>query len=92
MNSNVKLAALFVAALGTIGTAATAAFAQPEPPGIERADVNVHENTGPVSHQDIVFHEGLCQAGITTEALEGLGGCEILTSPGQSDDVRQDSN
>ena len=27
---------------------------------------------------DIVFHQELCQAGITTEALEELGGCEIL--------------
>jgi hypothetical protein len=68
----------------------TAAFAQPQPPGIERADEEVHENTGPVSKQDVVFHEGLCQAGITTEALEGLGGCVILTAPGSSDEVRQD--
>ena len=60
----------------------TAAFAQP---GIEIADENVHENTGGVSHQDIVFHEGLCQAGITTEALENLGGCDILTPPGNSE-------
>jgi hypothetical protein len=61
------------------------AAAQKQPPGIETADKNVHENTGPVSHQDIVLHEGLCQAGITTTALESLGGCSILTAPGQSD-------
>ncbi len=89
MNPNIKLATILIAALGTVGTAATA-FAQPQPPGIETADENVHENTGSVSPQDIVFHEGLCQAGITTEALESLGGCDILTSPGQSDDLRQD--
>jgi hypothetical protein len=53
--------------------------------GIEIADNKVHENTGAVSSQDIRFHEGLCQAGITTEALEGLGGCGILTPPGESE-------
>lgn len=53
--------------------------------GIETADNNVHENTGAVSPQDVRFHEGLCQAGITTEALEGLGGCGILSPPGESE-------
>ncbi len=81
MNPNTKLATILIVALGTIGTTATA-FAQP---GIEIADEKVHENTGPVSPQDVVFHEGLCQAGITTEALEELGGCGILTAPGESD-------
>lgn len=80
-----------VVALGTIGTAATA-FAKETPPGIaEHADDNVHDNTGPVSDQDVAFHEGLCQAGITTEALEGLGGCGVLTPPGESDEVREDN-
>jgi hypothetical protein len=58
--------------------------------GFERADCEVHENTGPVSDQDINFHEGTCQGGHTSEALEGLGGCEILTPPGNSDDNRND--
>lgn len=53
--------------------------------GLETADENVHENTGPVSQQDVRFHEGLCQGGHTTEALEGLGGCDILSAPGNSD-------
>jgi hypothetical protein len=61
------------------------AAAQKQPPGIETADENIHENTGAVSPQDVRFHEGLCQAGITTTALESLGGCSILTAPGQSD-------
>ena len=75
MNPNTKLATIVIVALGTIGTTATA-FAQPsDNSGIEIADEKVHENTGPVSPQDVVFHEGLCQAGITTEALEELGGC-----------------
>jgi hypothetical protein len=61
-----------------------------EDKGFERADCEVHENTGPVSDQDIRFHEGTCQGGHTSEALEGLGGCEILTAPGNSDDNRND--
>lgn len=36
--------------------------------GVEKADDKVHENTGPVSDQDVKFHEGLCEADITTEA------------------------
>ena len=94
MNSNMKLAAMFVVvgALAAIGTTTTTAFAKETPPGIaEHADENVHDNTGPVSKQDVAFHTGLCQAGITTDALQDLGGCAILGSPGQSDEVRQDN-
>ena len=58
--------------------------------GLEKADKNVHDNTGPVSDQDVRFHEGLCQGGHTTDALEQLGGCDILTDPGDSDSHRQD--
>ena len=58
--------------------------------GLEKADENVHDNTGPVSDQDIRFHEGTCQGGHTTDVLEGLGGCDILTDPGNSDDNRKD--
>lgn len=42
---------------------------------------------------DIVFHEGLCQAGISTDAL-GDDGCDnpvLSPAPGESDDVRQDN-
>ena len=82
---------MFMVALGTIGTAATA-FAQPQPPGIDVADVNVHENTGLASNPDVRFHEGLCQAGISTAVLDTLQGCAtpIITAPGESDEVRQD--
>jgi hypothetical protein len=59
--------------------------------GLEKADVQVHEHTGPVSKQDIRFHEGTCQGGHTTKALEDLGGCDILTKPGNSDNHRQDN-
>jgi len=85
MNPNIKLATILIAALGTIGTAATA-FAQPDQSSIELADRLLHEATGAGSSEDIRFHQGLCLAGITTEALEELGGCEILPPIGQSDD------
>lgn len=58
--------------------------------GLEKADDKVHENTGPVSDQDIKFHEGLCQGGHSTEALDNLGGCNILSDPGESDENRND--
>ena len=97
MNPNVKLATMFaVVALAAIGTTATTAFAQPpEEPGIEEADDNVHFNTGDLSEQDVRFHEGLCQAGIETDALVDLAGsCEEFREadhfPGESGDVRQD--
>ena len=50
---------------------------------IELTDQLVHETSPPeegqaVSDEDVAFHTGLCQAGITTEALEELGGCDIL--------------
>jgi hypothetical protein len=81
MNPNVKLATILIVALGTVGTAATA-FAEPNQAGIERADRLLHEAAGAGSQTDIVFHQGLCRAGITTEALEELGGCEILPPTG----------
>jgi hypothetical protein len=103
MNPNVKLATMFILALGTIGTTATA-FAQTEEEeeaelggeGIEIADEAVHERFPPeegeaASEEDIRFHQALCEAGITTEALEELGGCEILPPlVPEIDEVTQD--
>jgi hypothetical protein len=94
MNPNVKLATMFILALGIIGTTATA-FAQTEEDeeeeeetelggeGIEILDEAVHERFPAeegeaASEQDIRFHQVLCEGGITTQALEELGGCEIL--------------
>lgn len=81
---------MFIVALASIGTAATA-FAQSENEAIETADRLLHENVEPeegeqVSKTDIAFHQALCQVGISTEALEELGGCDILPPIGQSDD------
>jgi hypothetical protein len=95
MNPNTKLATMFivVVVLGTIGTTATTAFAKETPPGIAlEADDKVHDIDDVGSQQDVRFHEGLCQAGITTDAL-GEQGCDnpVLTpAPGASDEVRRD--
>ncbi len=84
MNPHTKLAAVLIVALGTIGTTATTtAFAQTFNPEIELADELVHEFA---PEADIPFHQGLCLAGITTEALEELGGCEVLPPIVESDD------
>jgi hypothetical protein len=52
---------------------------------IEIADEVVHEFFGPVSEQDVLFHQGLCAVGISTEALDELGGCEVLPPFGEDD-------
>jgi hypothetical protein len=59
---------------------------------IETADQFVHEafeveaGQEPPSEEDVLFHQALCQFGITTEALEELGGCEILPPLVESED------
>jgi hypothetical protein len=56
--------------------------------GFERGDCQVHEATpqGQVgSFQDFRFHEGTCQGGHSTQALEeatGGAGCSVLGPPG----------
>lgn len=99
INPNVKLATMLIVALGTIGTTATA-FAQSEESGIESdeaqqagieiADQAVHEAFPPeegeeVSEEDVLFHQGLCAVGISTEALDELGGCEVLPPFGEDE-------
>lgn len=44
--------------------------------GLEKVDDNIHENA---PDNDVTFHEGLCQGGHSTEALDNLGGCNILS-------------
>lgn len=46
------------------------------PASLERADEAIHEFQDP--EDDIEFHQALCLAGISTEALDELGGCEAL--------------
>jgi hypothetical protein len=55
---------------------------------IEIADQAVHEAFPPeagqeVSEEDVLFHQGLCAVGISTEALDELGGCEVLPPFGE---------
>jgi hypothetical protein len=90
------LVAVLVTAVTTISTLSPMALAakpsNPGSSGLERADQNVHENTGgPGSPQDIRFHEGTCQGGHSTAAL-GPSGCNnpLITAPGNSDTHRQD--
>ena len=99
MDPSVKLAVMFIVALGTVGTAATA-FAQSEESGIvelddeqraaiETADEAVHivepEEGEQVSDADVAFHQALWLVGISTEALDELGGCEALPPIGGDD-------
>ena len=100
-NTKLATMFIIVVALGTIGTTATAttAFAtlgveeidEEQQAAIEIADQAVHEAFPPeageeVSEEDVRFHQGLCAVGITTEALEGLGGCEVLPPFGEDED------
>ena len=55
---------------------------------IEIADEAVHQAFPPeegqeVSEEDVLFHQGLCAVGISTEALDELGGCEVLPPFGE---------
>jgi len=51
--------------------------------GLDKADKNVHDNTGGLSDQDIRFHEGTCQGGHSTTVLDNLlGGCDNVPPPG----------
>ncbi len=89
------LIAAIVTAIITIPTLSPAALADKNHEcsgsGFERADCNVHSNTGPLSKQDFRFHEGTCQGGHTTKALESIGGCDAVSKPGNSDTHRQDN-
>ena len=97
INPNIKLATILIVALGTIGTTATA-FAtlggeeidEEQQAAIEIADQAVHEAFPPeegeeVSEEDVLFHQGLCAVGISTEALDELGGCEVLPPFGEDE-------
>ena len=79
MDRNTKFATILVLALGTIGTTATAAFAQTQSEQIDTVDEIVHGATGgAASENDVRFHQALCTVGISSTALESLGGCEAL--------------
>ena len=88
MKQNITMAIIvisLVATVGTIGIAATGttAFAGKDSAsgGLNKADTNIHQNTGALSPQDLNFHVGTCQGGHSTAVLDSLGGCTILPSP-----------
>jgi hypothetical protein len=85
MDPNLKLATmLIIVALGTVGTTTVTAFADTddeeddEDSAIETADEAVHGIFGLGTEGDVLFHQGLCAGGISTEALDEVGGCEAL--------------
>ena len=85
-------AAILIAVFGTSGLMTATiqpAQAQEDPAreGLDTADKRVHENTEFGSDQDVRFHEGLCQGGHSTTALDSLDGCNnpIITEPGNSE-------
>jgi hypothetical protein len=86
-------AVLAVATVLTAGLAVLPSYAttdeDPASNGLEIADRKVHENA---PQNDVTFHEGTCQGGHTTEALEEIASCDELpiTDPGNSDDHRND--
>jgi hypothetical protein len=99
LNRKTYLAIFLIATsivVATTSTATQASADKPDKTGLEKADEKVHENTGSTpenpSDQDIRFHEGTCQGGHTTEVLESIGGCGVLTDPGNSDENRQDDD
>jgi hypothetical protein len=91
MKTHRYLAIFLIATSIAIGTVSIATPALAEKGsgsnGLEKADDNVHENA---PDNDVTFHEGLCEGGHSTEALDDLGGCNILSDPGESDDNRND--
>ena len=65
--------------------------------GLNNADDNVHDNTGDPagetgSDQDVRFHEGLCQGGHSTSALDCEDAKEqgIIGEPGESENRQDD--
>ena len=97
MHTRSALAIFLIATSITIGTTAsiaTTAFADKSSGsnGLEKADQNIHDHFGGLSDKDVKWHEGICQGGHSTKALDALGGCDILGDPGKSDDHRQNPN
>jgi len=59
--------------------------------GLNKADENIHDNTGFASPQDIHHHEGTCQGGHEVHIPEGCDN-SLITDPGNSDNHRQNPN
>src|SRR5918998_688688 len=51
----------------------------------EEGENDVEEEGEEVSEEDVLFHQGLCAVGISTEALDELGGCEVLPPFGEDE-------
>ncbi|HJT47605.1 MAG TPA: hypothetical protein VJ729_05430 [Nitrososphaeraceae archaeon] len=79
------LTAAIVTAITVMSTITPAALADKSSGsnGLEKADQNVHENTGGLSKQDFNFHVGTCQGGHSTAALDQIAGGCTLGSPSE---------
>jgi hypothetical protein len=97
LNTKTFLAIFLIAgsiAIGTTTSLATPALADKSSGsnGLEKADANIHDHFGAGTDKDVHWHIGKCQGGHSTEALDALGGCDILPDPGKSGDHRQNPN
>ena len=95
LNTRSYLAIFLIAtsiAIGTTTSIATPVLAGKSSGdnGLDKADVNVHENTpgGFAGKQDINHHEGTCQGGHDVHIPDGCDNA-LITDPGNSDDHRQ---
>jgi len=96
LNTRTYLAIFLIAtsiAIGATTSLATPALADKSSGdnGLDKADVNVHENTpgGFAGQQDIRHHEGTCQGGHEVHITDGCDNA-LITDPGNSDNHRQD--
>jgi hypothetical protein len=82
-------------AIGTTTSMATTAFAGKSSGdnGLDKADVNIHENTPGEfgGQQDIAHHDGTCQGGHEVHIQDGCNN-DLISDPGNSDDHRKNPN
>jgi hypothetical protein len=89
LNTRTYLAIFLIAtsiAIGTTTSIATPALADKSSGdnGLDKADVNIHDNTGFGSQPDIRHHEGTCQGGHEVHITDGCDNA-LITDPGNSD-------
>jgi hypothetical protein len=92
LNTRTYLAIFLIAtaiAVATTSISTQASADKPDITGLDKADQNIHDNTGFASPQDIRHHEGTCQGGHEVNIPNGCNN-DLITDPGNSDDHRQD--
>lgn len=93
MNTKTYLAIFLIAASIAVATTSVATPALADKSsgdnGLDKADQNIHDNTGFASPQDIRHHEGTCQGGHEVHITDGCDNA-LITDPGNSDNHRKD--